>query len=232
MGHTAEFRRFAVYFTPPPGPLADLGAAWLGWDAAHARAVPHPSLPALPLPVEKITAVPRKYGFHATLKPPFALAATTSLDALKSDLADLAARLAPVTLEALNVTRLGSFLALVPAGDTSALSALAATLVRELDHHRAPLLDADLAKRRANGLSAAQDANLLQWGYPYVMQEFRFHMTLTGRLPKSQAQTIAQALSPLFHPHLPSPFPIDAISLSGEDQNGRFHTLSRYTLGG
>lgn len=227
-----EYRRFAVYFTPPPGPLADLGAAWLGWDAARGAEVASLDVPALPLPVEEITATPRKYGFHATLKPPFALAASSTPDALKSDLAALAARHAPVMLDALQVTRLGSFLALVPVGDTSALSTLAAHIVRDLDHHRAPPGDGELAKRRAKGLSPAQDAHLVKWGYPYVMDAFRFHMTLTGRLPKSQVQAVAAALSPLFHRHLPSPFPITELSLSGEDRHGRFHTLSRFALGG
>ena len=41
---------------------------------------------------------------------------------------------------------------------------------------------AELERRRKAGLSAAQEKMLLRWGYPYVLDEFRFHLTLTGRL--------------------------------------------------
>ena len=33
-----------------------------------------------------------------------------------------------------------------------------------------------------SGLTDRQEALLTQWGYPYVMEEFRFHITLTGAL--------------------------------------------------
>lgn len=232
MSEIDTYRRFAVYFTPPPGPFRDLGAAWLGWDADRGEKRPHPEIPALHRPVEEITATPRKYGLHATLKPPFALATSSSFAALKDGVANLAASLAPVTFDTLTVARLGSFLALVPAGNTSALSALAATLVRDLDQHRAPPDHSELVKRRAKGLSAAQEANLMRWGYPYVIDEFRFHMTLTGRLSKAELENVRTATAHLFQSCLPRPFVIDAISLCGEDQMGQFHTLSRFPLKG
>ncbi|RAK22846.1 putative phosphonate metabolism protein [Salipiger aestuarii] len=223
-----EYTRFAVYYAPAPGPFADFCASWLGWDAALGRPSPHPDIPGLPRPLTEITQTPRKYGFHATLKPPFRLTGTRA--ALERDLAALAARLAPAQMPGLALTRLGAFLALTPTGDTERLSELAAETVRALDRHRAPPTAAELARRRNARLSPSQEVNLDRWGYPYVMQDFRFHLTLTGRLSPEQAEQTRAALAPVLAPLLPAPFRVDALSLFGEASDGWFHLLHRYAL--
>ncbi|MDX5413051.1 MAG: DUF1045 domain-containing protein [Rhodobacterales bacterium] len=225
-----RFQRYAIYVMPD-GPLADFGAAWLGWDALAGRAVDHPAMADLPRPLAEITATPRKYGFHATMKPPFRLAEDTSPAALMTDVAALCDRLQPVTLDGLKLSRLGGFLALTPEGDTSALNALAAEAVTAPDRHRAPPTAAELARRRKAGLSPAQEENLTRWGYPHVLGEFRFHITLTGNLPRQQAETVAQHLAPHLAPLLPRPWTIDSLCLMGEDRGGLFHLIHRYPLG-
>ena len=71
-----DWRRQAIYFAPPAGsPLARFGAAWLGWDPEAGAEVEGLPVAGLPLPREALVAAPRRYGFHATLKPPFRLAA-------------------------------------------------------------------------------------------------------------------------------------------------------------
>ncbi|MDQ2091326.1 DUF1045 domain-containing protein [Marimonas arenosa] len=226
-----DHSRYAVFYAPPPGALADFGAAWLGWDAADGACRSHPVIEGLPRPVEDITETPRKYGFHGTLKPPFRLAAGSSRAALEADLAALAERHAPVILDGLMLARLGGFLALVPEGDTTDLSALAADCVRGLDTHRAPPSHAELEKRRHDGLTPAQQGNLDRWGYPYVMEAFHFHLTLTGRLPRAEAKTVKAALAPLLKQLLPQPFRIGDLCLFGEAADGRFHILTRHPLG-
>ena len=225
-----EFTRYAVYYAPDPGPFAAFCASWLGWDATAGTQVPHPDLPGLPLPVEEITCTPRKYGFHGTLKPPFV--PTQGRAALEADLAALAARLAPVKTGPLELERIGSFLALTPTGDTSALAETAAEIVRSLDAHRTPATEAELARRRKARLSPAQEANLLQWGYPYVMEAFQFHLTLSGRLPHGMAEEVARVLEPQLAPLLPQPFALTSLCLFGEALDGRFHLLHRYRLTG
>lgn len=226
----SEFSRYAVYAAPRPGPFAEFAASWLGWDPERGAPVVHPDVGALP--VEDITATPRKYGFHGTLKPPFRLAEGSSRTALETDLAALAERLAPVQIDRLALHALGGFLALIPEGDTAKLGALAAETVRALDHHRAPAPPAELARRRAGGLTAAQHANLDAWGYPYVMDEFRFHFTLTGRLDDAMAEHAQAALADLLPPVLPKPFILADLCLFGEDSAGMFHLLHRYALTG
>lgn len=226
------YSRFAVYTAPRAGRLAAFGAAWLGWDAATGRTVAHPEVADLPGPVQALTAAPRKYGLHGTLKPPFRLAEGSDRAMLDADLAVLAARCAPVALDGLALRPLGRFVALVPEGPTDGLAALAATVVRGLDQHRAAATPDELARRRAGGLTPAEADNLQRWGYPYVMDAFRFHMTLTGPLPPEALTATVRALDPVFAPLLPRPYGIDDLCLFGEDRAGMLHLLRRFALTG
>ena len=207
--------------------MADFGARWLGWDVVRGAAADQPDVPGL----DATTMTPRKYGFHGTLKPPFRLAEGKTQSALEEAAAALAASLKPATCEGLALTSLGRFLALTPEGDTSGLERIASSCVRELDAFRAPASEAELARRRQAGLSARQEALLTDWGYPYVMEEFRFHLTLSGRLETADiapwTETVTQHL-----PALPTPFVIDQVALCGERDDGRFELIHRYTLTG
>lgn len=221
----ATFVRYAVYYLPPDGPLARFGAEWLGWDVATGQAVAHPQVG---VDVAAVTATPRKYGFHATLKPPFRLAAGTTADGLHAALEALTATLPPVRLDGLGLSRLGRFLALTARGDDTALNALAARLVADLDAFRAPASDTELARRRAAGLTPAQDMLLTRWGYPYVMDEFQFHMTLSGQL--ADPGPVETALAPLLERIPLKPYTIDQVALAGEREDGMFELVHRYTL--
>lgn len=226
------FQRYAVYWVPEAGSLATWAASWLGWDVLTGRAVPSQTVVGLPRPLAEITAEPRKYGLHATLKPPFALAQGETTGTLHAALAGLGARLAPIEVQALRLGNLGGFLALVPPqGDTS-LRSVADACVRDLDRLRAPLTDAQLERRRANGLTERQESYLVSWGYPYVFEEFHFHITLTGRLQAGEAVQVASLLAAQVEPLVPRPFRLDQIALCGEDQAGQFHLIRRYELTG
>lgn len=223
--------RYAIYFTPAPrSALADFGAAWLGWDSATGQEVDH--LPAPGLDVASLTKTPRKYGFHGTIKPPFHLAGGTSFAELEAAFRALCASQAPVTLDALVLARLGRFMALVPDGPAAELAGLAEGFVKDLDRFRAPPSEDELARRRAAGLNPLQEANLAQWGYPYVMDQFRFHMTLTGRTEPEVGDEVERRLAPDVTEMQLSPFCIDAMTLLGTDVDGRFHQLHRVALTG
>jgi len=228
---SSGFRRYAVYYAPPPG--ADwtrFCTGWLGWDMELGHPAPRPDLPALPMPLDEITNDPRRYGLHGTLKPPFALAKDTTRDELAAACETLAASQPRIAFDGLRLARLGRFLALRPEGDEAPLSALAAACVRELDRFRAPAGEAELARRRQSGLTPAQDENLQRWGYPYVMEQFRFHITLSGRLPGPALEQVEAILSDHLEPILPRPFEIADIALVGEQDSGRFRLLGRYPL--
>jgi hypothetical protein len=222
-----SYSRVAIYYVPPQGPLADFGAAWLGWDVTCGSETSQLRLPGL----DGITVTPRKYGLHATLKPPFLLAEGKNLEALDVVLSDFATGVAPATCHGLELTTLDRFLALTPRGDVRDLGRVAASCVRDLDGFRAPASEAELVRRRKGGLSEPHEALLAQWGYPYVMEAFRFHMTLTARLPQDDIAGWSATLQNHL-PDLPSPFMLDQIALCGERADGRFEVIHRYALTG
>jgi Protein of unknown function (DUF1045) len=224
-----QMKRLAVYYAPRPGAFADHAAAWLGWDALRGEDVPQPDLPDIPYPAV-LTAEARRYGFHGTLRAPFRIAEGLDMRDVSARVAALAGRLPPVVCEGLVIENLQGFLALTPMGCEAALLELGAAVVEGTNDLRAALSEAEIARRRPESLSPRQ-RNLLQaWGYPYVMEEFRFHLTLTDRLPDpGPAMT---ALAAHFGPVLPQPFRIEDLCLFGEDAAGRFHLLHRYALTG
>lgn len=171
--------RYAIYWAPPAeSALSRYGASWLGRDAESGN----PVSPLLAESDQALVAEPRRYGLHATLKPPFALAAGNRVEALEAALADFAAARPAVRLGRLQVTNLKGFLALCTPARVPALHDLADSCVREFDVFRAPSSEAELAKRRKAGLSPAQEAHLTRWGYPYVFDQFTLHVTFTQRL--------------------------------------------------
>ncbi len=226
------YERYAIYWAPPSGDkLGACGARWLGWDAeARAEVAPGPERAALP---EDLTATPRRYGFHATVKPPFRLAEGLEAGELEAALANLAAGAAPVVAPGLEVSTGLGFCALRTSAQCPDLDALAQTAVVALDGFRAPPTAAELAKRRAPGLTADQEAQLARWGYPYLGPEFRFHLTLSGRLDAGEAESVAAAARRHFAGALASALEIRELALFGDPGGGRaFHLLSRHALTG
>ena len=225
-----SFTRYAIFHTPGPGPLADFCAGWLGWDVLNGTPAHQVAVDNLPLAKDTITETPRKYGFHGTIKPPFRLAPEQTEGDLIASLESFCAHTTVVTLDGLELAQLGRFLALIPVGDGGALNTLAAEVVRRFDKFRAPMTQAELARRRARPLNPRQEELLQQWGYPYVMEEFRFHLTLTSKLPKTRASATREALLPHLTPLLPTPFTLESLSLVGEGPDGRFRVIKRYPL--
>ena len=200
--------RCAVYFVPEVhGDWWHAGSQWLGRCAASGVTYPPPVIDGVDATVfQACTAAPRRYGWHATLKAPFRLAAGQSLLTVQSALRDLAHRLPAFDMPPLQVTRMGSFLALVPQGDLSQIQAAAAACVTELHPLAEALSVADLARRRKTRLTPEQDRLLLAWGYPWVLDEFRFHMSLTGPLNdlSPDAQNAVQAAASAHFEVLPT----------------------------
>ena len=179
--------RLALYWAPDlADPLHRAGSSWLGRDAQTGARLPQPVVPGHDL--HAITGEPRGYGLHATLRAPFRLRVSwaEALDAA----AALAARLRPFDLPPLAVRDLRGFLALRETEPCPPLRALADACTEALEFCRAPPDEAELARRRGAGLSPEQEANLVRWGYPYVFDAWRFHVTLTRRLSPDEEQAV------------------------------------------
>jgi putative phosphonate metabolism protein len=225
-----DWRRHAIYFAPPRGSaLARFGAAWLGWDPEAGVEPEGVELAGLPRPRPELVAAPARYGFHATLKAPFRLA--EGCDPAGLDAATAAVGAGSRTLELrLRLGVVGAFLALVPEGAPPELAALERACVTGLDCFRAPATAEELA-RRGEGLDAGEAAHLAAWGYPYVLDRFRFHMTLTGALPPPEREAARAVLAPALAPLLGEPLPVREICRFAEAADGRFRLLARFPLG-
>lgn len=175
--------RYAIYYAPAAdSALWRKASAWLGRDAVAGARLAHPAVPGLEgLDVAELTAGPRHYGFHATLKAPFELASGRSEGELLAAAADFAGGLSPFEAQ-IAPAALGRFLAFRLQDGEAEMAALHAACVRAFEAFRAPPDAADLVRRRKAPLTPGQDRNLAAWGYPYVFEDFRFHMTLTGAI--------------------------------------------------
>lgn len=229
--------RYAVYFAPEPHTRWwAFGCAWLGYDPAACSAVPQPAIPDVPGDVfAEVTRAPWRYGFHATLKPPMRLAEGADEAGFLAAVERLAAGREAFALPPLQVERLDGFLACTTAARDPRLHALADDCVRELDPFRAPLEAAEIARREAAGLSDAQRALLGRWGYPYVFDEYRFHMTLTGPLERVLPQVeiaVTEAATAAVAALADEPLRCDAVCVFTQAAPGApFRLRHRYAFG-
>ncbi|MBC05221.1 DUF1045 domain-containing protein [Thalassospira sp.] len=230
-----QYQRYGIYYAPEPqSALGQFGNTWLGRDPESSDSLARPAVTGLSdADIAAGTTSPRRYGFHGTLKPPFALSVGKDRAELEASLASLCQTIAPVACGPLMLKSIGRFLALVPTKPVAPLADLAATLVRELDAFRQPEDEAAMNKRRAAGLTDRQEENLVRWGYPYVMEEFRFHLTLTNKLSDDQIVPFTNALSDLVATLCEAPFVVREVCLFGDPGDQKpFRLLKRFPLAG
>ncbi|HZP88272.1 MAG TPA: DUF1045 domain-containing protein, partial [Burkholderiales bacterium] len=206
--------RYAVYFAPTASSLLwQKGCRWLGRDPERDLLLEQPVIDGLSARIEQITASPRGYGLHATLKAPFALASGYKEDDLHEAFVAFAAARRALTLPKLQVSVLDGFLALTPVAPSAELNELAAACVTQFDHFRRSADPAEIGRRLRTSLTANQREMLSRWGYPYVLNEYRFHMTLTDRLAPADAAGISRWLSDYFGEALAEPLAVNDIAL-------------------
>jgi len=228
-------RRYAVYFAPAPdSALWRAGSRWLGRDAVTGEPLTQPVADGIdPGRLVDVTEAPCFYGFHATMKPPFHLRDGADEAGLIEAVDAFAAGCTAFQAGPLTVGRLGRFMALVLAGRSPEMERFAAACVRELDGFRAAPSRTDVDRRRTHGLTDRQEAYLQQWGYPYVMEEFRFHMSLTGGFDDEDLRArIETALDALFAAVAAEPLQVDSVCLfRQENRRTPFRLTARFALG-
>lgn len=225
--------RYGIYFAPTPQSHAwELGSQWLGRCSATGQTRDQPTIAGLTwAEFAALTTAPRRYGWHATLKAPFALADGISEEDLCVAMGNLAKSLFAFEMPALRVARLGDFLALTPDGDTAKLNTVSEACVTEIHHCAAALSDGELQRRRISRLTPRQDDLLERWGYPYVFEEFRFHFSLTGPLgdfSQHQITAVEEAAQTTFDA-LPN-WRFEALALFLEPTAGADFILLKYFM--
>jgi putative phosphonate metabolism protein len=229
----ADFPRYAIYYAPPPGTaLDDFGASLLGYDARTATDLPFPDEVTRIMPDwRELTRDPGKYGFHATLKPPMALADGKTEAELVAACEAFASAPRPVPRIEPVIDTIAGFIAVIPARTSDEVQQLAADVTREFDSFRAPLTAEDRARRNPEKLTPRQCEYLDRWGYPYVMDEFRFHMTLTGRLDTGRSGIAIAMLRDRFARIGLEQLAIDRIMLfSQREATSRFRIIRDWRL--
>lgn len=228
--------RYAIYFTPPSNDaLLKVAANWLGRNAFSGEPVKMPAIRSLATDeISLLTEEPRRYGFHATMKAPFRLDEEHTENDMLSALMHFASSASPVIIPRLKLHAIGPFFALVPEEPVAELNQLANDVVVAFDRFRAPLTEAEIAKRRPERLSDAQRHNIERWGYPYVFEEFRFHMTLTGPVEEKDRARVERTLDEFFTPLLDDAVEVANLALFVEPEKGapfEIHSLHPLTGG-
>jgi hypothetical protein len=219
--------RFAIYAAPGTGSpdvaaalLRDTAEQWLGRSISG-----DPVAPGIPAgwtreSIDAITTDARRYGFHGTLKAPFRLAEGRTPEELDAAVARFAAGHAGAVIPRLSLVRMSGFFALVPGARAPGLHALADEVVKDFDGFRARATDPELARRNRGPLTPRQRELLEAWGYPYVLDEFRFHLTLTERIPADRQPEVERVLADWFAGSLGATVPVDALALFTEAEPG------------
>lgn len=229
-----EAPRYAIYYAPESrSDLWRFGSSVIGCDAASGTDVPFLTTGGMRIAEwSALTAEPRRYGFHATLKAPFHLADGFDETRLLERASAIASAHTAVALEKLQVAVLSGFIALKPTGDITQLTSLASAMVDAFDDLRAPLTPADRARRLSAPLTARQIAYLDRYGYPHVLEEFRFHMTLTGKVPLGTIDDLRSELANRFaEARVPSPIMVGGLTIFRQDRRtSRFRIIARFPL--
>jgi hypothetical protein len=226
--------RYAIYFVPPAETeFFRFGSAVLGYDCYTGGGIKRPAiLDAEPEFWDRLTAEPRRYGFHATLKAPFDLAPSCREAQLVSALHSFAGLGHAIAALTPAVQMLSGFAAIVPAATSPAIDELATMCTTIFDAFRAPMAAQERARRVASGLNQSQIANLDRWGYPYLFADFRFHMTLTSQVGVDQRDHVLATLQKALRRTCKQrALAIERISLVRQnDENTQFRVIEQATL--
>nr|WP_156612792.1 DUF1045 domain-containing protein [Agrobacterium vitis] len=222
--------RYALYFTPPKDdPLTLAAKRWLGRDAFTGADLDRQPVEGFSDDeITALTADPRRYGFHATLKAPFSLKEGESEAALLEMFSRFCKATPAFEIPKVVVNQLGPFFAVVPDSAHQPLQDFAASVVEAFEPFRAPLSEADIIRRKPENLSERKRALLETWGYPYVMEEFRFHMTLTGPVDAERSDAMRAVLENRFADFTNRALPIGGLGLFVEPSRNAPFTVHRW----
>jgi hypothetical protein len=230
--------RYAIYFVPAAATkLYRYGSSILGYDCYSGDAIDLPEefgqqSDKAAVNWRELSATPRPYGFHATLKAPFYLSPACTEQQLVNALQNFAGLGHAVHAFAPTVRLINGFFAIVPLKLEASLDTLAASCTTIFDAYRAPISPRERARRIALGLNQSQIQNLDRWGFPYVLSEFKFHMTLTGQVPARRCKAILGVLLDGLHRmHVERTIPVDRLALLKQSEpDGSFRVVSESML--
>jgi alpha-D-ribose 1-methylphosphonate 5-triphosphate synthase subunit PhnG len=223
-GRTGPYR-YAVYYVPDQdSDLYRLGSSLLGYSLREGKELPMAALPGAGAPGEysKKASV---YGFHSTVIAPFRT--QRGKEGIASAIALALSKHAPFRLAPLRLRLLNGFPALCAEGPMDGFQALEKSLLEALYPLFLPPDPESLGRR--GELNPKQLGYFWKWGYPFVLDEHRFHMTLGD--PNSSDGYIG-ALKNYFPASSTDALVFGKVTLCAQESPGsRFISLGDFPLG-
>ena len=173
---------------------------------------------------------PAKYGFHATLKAPFRLKRNVKTKNFYDVISHIAAQHSRFKIKGLKIVYSKKFTFITSRKPNKLLINLENDLVKHLDTFRAELNKTEIKKRIPDSLTFKQNKYLKEWGYPFVFDQFKFHMTLMNQNNNKLSNKQKLELEKLIYKISNNVIEFNEISLLGENKNGHFEEIKRFKL--
>ena len=173
---------------------------------------------------------PAKYGFHATLKAPFRLKRNVKTKNFYDVISHIAAQHSRFKIQGLKIVYSKKFTFITSRKPNKLLINLENDLVKHLDTFRAELNKKEIKKRIPDSLTFKQNKYLKEWGYPFVFDQFKFHMTLMNQNNNKLSNKQKLELEKLIYKISNNVIEFNEISLLGENKNGHFEEIKRFKL--
>ena len=234
-----KYSRYAIYYAPPKeSSLEEFGRYWFGWDPLNAKLINNKQrinyLNRFGIKnlknIDKNVLIAKKYGFHGTLIPPFKLNKNYSTNTLFKKTEDIAKKFKKFKFYKFKLKRINNFYAFVQNKKNSNINKISNRLVKELFKFRSPLTKKEIDKRNPSKLSKLQLNILHKWGYPYLMSEFKFHMTLASEVTGNKLYSELKKIEKKKEIILNEINDFDKIYIFGENQKGMFENLENFSL--
>ena len=234
-----KYSRYAIYYAPPKeSSLEEFGRYWFGWDPLNAKLINNKhrinylnrfGIKNL-INIDKNVLIPKKYGFHGTLIPPFKLNKNYSTNTLFKKTEEIAKKFKKFKFYKFKLKKINNFYAFVQNKKNNNINKLSNRLVRELFKFRSPLTKKEIDRRNPSKLSKLQLSILYKWGYPYLMSEFNFHMTLASEVTGNKLYSELKKIEKNKEIILNEINNFDKIYIFGENQKGMFENLENFSL--
>ncbi len=224
-----NYKRYAIYYAPIENPELDLfGKCWLGWDPYKGEETTKSDLSKLPSfkKFSGLVLTPKQYGFHGTIKAPFRLKNKYTYSDLENKVREISKQIQSFHLDKLVIKKLGNFIALTPSKNLK-VNDVSNKFVEGLDFLRDDLSEDEIKKRHPHKLSFNQKKMLFKWGYPYVFNEFKFHLTLTGKLRIEEIDNVYKYLQTILKSVNLRKIHFKSICIFGQKTDEKFYFIKK-----
>ena len=227
-----NYKRYAIYYVPSENSELDLfGKCWLGWDPYKGVETTKSDLSKLPSfkKFSSLVLTPKQYGFHGTIKAPFKLKNEYTYNDLENKVREISKQIHSFYFDQLIIKKLGNFIGLIPTNNLK-INAVSNKFVEELDYLRDELSESEIKKRKPHKLTSNQKQMLFKWGYPYVFDEFKFHLTLTSKLNVVEIDEVFRSLQNILKQVNLNKISFNNICIFGQKNDEKFYFVKRFNF--